>query len=460
MGKYFRCFSDKSTLSYKRGETITLKVRAFENGDPVGCRYFTYLLEGDDGKRQEGLAGCTADSPFVISTSCDTAGFVHLKLTAMTADNAADTSFDVYEGSFGFDIGDIAYKSSVPDDFDEYWAGVEQRIAESNPEILYRREITENVPEGYRCYDIRISTPIDTPASGILTMPKDKQDLRIAVFFTGYGLSGAAPVIYQSDTIRLALNAHGIDNHNPLVVNYGKYRPLLGGYGFRDEENQAPQTTYWQGMMIRDLAAVKYLKTMPEWDKKTLIATGGSQGGLRAMTVAAHDKDVTLADIAKPWFCDLKAESKGYIKGWRPNWAAGLDYFDTVAQATRVTCPVKIRAGLGDYICPPSTIMALYNTLKTEKRLDFFQGSTHSYSAPETEGYSFKNGTDAESAIPGAGRYRDGAGNSYEVITAARREEDYQMVVVYRALADGGVKCMPLYRWNQLEAAPEQTAQA
>ena len=84
-------------------------------------------------------------------------------------------------------------------------------------------------------------------------------------------------------------------------------------------------------MMIRDLCAVKWAKTLEKWDKTNLISFGGSQGAFQATTVAAHDKDVTYLDIFIPWFCNLNAENNGYLKGWRPIAQEGLEYFDTVS---------------------------------------------------------------------------------------------------------------------------------
>lgn len=37
---------------------------------------------------------------------------------------------------------------------------------------------------------------------------------------------------------------------------------------------------------------------------------------------------------------------------------------------------------MGDYVCPPKTVMALYNMIKSQKRIEFIQSATHSYFAP------------------------------------------------------------------------------
>jgi cephalosporin-C deacetylase-like acetyl esterase len=138
-------------------------------------------------------------------------------------------------------------------------------------------------------------------------------------------------------------------------------------------------------MMIRNLIALKYLKSLPEWNKKDILSVGGSQGGLQAITVAAHDRDVTEVIADRPWLCDLNSVNEGYLRGWRPDFAEGLRYFDTVAQGIHINCPITIICHLGDYTCPPKTVMALYNSIKTEKKIRFIQSARHSYFPPEDE---------------------------------------------------------------------------
>jgi len=138
-------------------------------------------------------------------------------------------------------------------------------------------------------------------------------------------------------------------------------------------------------MMIRNLIALKYLKSLPEWNKTDIMSVGGSQGALQAITVAAHDSDVTEVIADKPWLCDLNSSNNGYIKGWRPDFAEGLRYFDTVAQGMKLKCPLSLDCYLGDDCCPPKTVMALYNSVKSDKKVRFVQSAGHSYFPPENE---------------------------------------------------------------------------
>ncbi len=248
----------------------------------------------------------------------------------------------------------------------------------------------------------------------------------------GYGIN-TTPTIYNDNAITAVFNAHGIDtllSHIELVEKY----PDLAGYGFSDLENSSNMTTYFRGMAIRNLMGLKYLKTLDEWDRKNIVSEGGSQGALQATTVAAHDSDITFLDIAIPGFCDLAAVNYGYLSGWRPNFREGLRYFDTVAQGTLVKCPVRIFAGLGDYICPPSSVMSLYNEIKTLKTITFRQAKTHSYNPNEIEDYCLNHNPENELVELIKGKYRHFKGNEYEVLDVAYDCETEKGMVVYRAL--------------------------
>ena len=67
---------------------------------------------------------------------------------------------------------------------------------------------------------------------------------------------------------------------------------------------------------------------------------------------------------------------------------AGVMYFDTAIQAKRVTCPVEITCGLGDYVCPPSTEVVLWHNFKTPKKITFVQNMTHPYRPREVISYT------------------------------------------------------------------------
>lgn len=451
MTQYFKVTTDKSPLSYTCGEPMVFTVEARSNHMSLPCPLFRWEFFGDDGHTSSGTAAYFPGRPVRLEASCSVPGFVHLVLTALTAEGEPDPAFDVCDAGAGADVASLSYHGKLPADWDAYWKGIEEWVSDSDPRLLSKVPYTRNVPDWCDCWDIKVSTPLDTPASGYMSIPHGEGPFHLIMEFRGYALDGAIP-FYQKDAICICFNAHGLENGFTRAAMEEKY-PHLKVYGFDREENARPETCYWQNMMVRNLVGAKWAKTLPQWDGKVFIARGGSQAALQATTLAAHDRNVSLLDAYIPWFCDLHAEEAGYLGGWRPLPDPGLEYFDTVTQAMHVSCPVQIHAYLGDYICPPSTIMAMYNAIPGRKKLTFTQSGTHGYRPPEIDSVHLQyDPANPENSIrPGV--YRHYKGGEYQFLCTGRDSETGEEVVIYRALyEDGTVWSRPRHMWDDLVA--------
>ena len=138
------------------------------------------------------------------------------------------------------------------------------------------------------------------------------------------------------------------------------------------------------------------------------------------------------------------------MDGWRPKFTEGLRYFDTVAQGTRVKCPTRITAYLGDSCCPASTVTTLYNSMTCPKILNFFQAGTHHKTPAEPEKFSFFSDIENPNNEVIGGKYRQFKGNEYEVIGKAYDSETMEEMVVYRALyGEKGVWVRPAHMWDE-----------
>ena len=141
-------------------------------------------------------------------------------------------------------------------------------------------------------------------------------------------------------------------------------------------------------MALRVMRTLQFVKQLPQWNQEVLVANGGSQGGLQTIWAAGLDPDVTLARIQVPWCCDLGgAKNFQRLTGnWRISYVRALDYYDPINFAKRIKCKVEIiRAGLGDYTCPPSGVAVFYNNLACPKKIIWFQGSDHVYIPPNPQ---------------------------------------------------------------------------
>ena len=436
MAKYLKCTTNKNPLEYTCGEKIVFTVTPKENRNNSYCRFVKWELLTDDGKSDEGLCSCDGNNPIVVETVMDKPGFARLTCTANDENRGIDESFPRIVVSAGADLDRLTYLDTLPDDFNEYWADLKDTVDSFKSEVIYKREITKGIPDCVKCYDIRLSTPEGRPVSASLCVPEAEGKYPIIVWFQGYGIAGSnnSP---QKDAITMVINAHGIENDLCRTELVYKYEKELNDYGLSEEENSSNMTTYWRGMMMRDLIGLKFLKSLPQWDGENLTVSGGSQGAYQSTVMASVAPDVTFLDISVPWFCNLRAEEFGFMNGWRAKFAEGLRYFDTVAPATRVKCPVRMKIGLGDYCCPPSTTVTLYNTFKTEKTLEAVQGAFHEMQfVPEEERFYKSYNPQNPTGELRTGIYRDYQGNEYQVMGKGYDGETGNKLAIYKSLSD------------------------
>jgi len=376
--------TDREPVSYQPKDTMTFTVQLVDDGKPLAGKMLKWLRTGDDGQTAKGEAVSSEAQPVAITTSTDKPGFVRLEISVFNADGTpvkdAKGAALKFEGGAGVQP-ELLAGYPEPADFDAFWLKQKARLA-AVPMKAELKEVTAKKP-GFKVYDVKIDCAGGKPVSGYLSIPENAKEKSLGAQLNvhGYGVGGADQQSW-SGSIVLDINAHGIENGREPEYYKALQEGALKGYAFNNDENAKPETAYFNGMMLRVMRALEYIKSRPEWNGKTLVAAGGSQGGLQAITAAALDRDVTQCNAYKPWCCDLGGIKLNRLRGWRPDYADGLGYYDTATMGKRITCPTTITAGLGDYVCPPSGVSVLYNNIKAPKSIEFTQGSTHGYNPP------------------------------------------------------------------------------
>jgi cephalosporin-C deacetylase len=387
MANYFRGSTEKNAVGYKCGEKIVFNLELTHDGKPMSCPLFKWEMRSDDRKFSRGMASGETGR-ITLSTSLEKPGFVHLIVTACSIDGKPLPGIDKFEGGAGADILEIRQGEPDPEDFDEFWAAQLKRLDKVEPAVLEKKEVPSGDPN-YAAYDIKLASVGEMPVSGLLTMPRDAKpgSLRAKLAFQGYSITTAS-ISRVPDTICFHVNIHGCENLREPEYYENLKNTKLAGFGFNREENKDPSTCYFLGVILRDIQAARFLKSLPEYDKKGIKIEGGSMGAMQAVSVAAHFDDAAALEISVPWLCDLGGINAGRLRGWRPEFDKGVRYFDTVSQAKRVKCPVNITCGLGDYVCPPSTESVLYQSFNTQKSITFVQNMTHPYRPVEKIAYT------------------------------------------------------------------------
>ncbi|MDO4586044.1 MAG: acetylxylan esterase [Planctomycetia bacterium] len=377
---FFGKTDKENPLTYQPGETMIFEVEFRQNGKPVDGQKLFWKRRGDDEIIEQGEAISSSSEPLRIKTSLAIPGFVHVMVWAEGIDGWDDVRFN---GGAGVNVDQIEGYPE-PEDFDAFWIQQKKRL--SQIPLRYDLVPVPSEEPSVEVFDVKVDC-LGKSVSGYFCKPKNaaEKSLPAYVSFHGYGV-GSANIKYEQGQKMLAfdINAHGIENGQPNSYYQNLRDNELKSYGLIPEGNIDRETCYWNGMVLRILRALEFIKSQKEWDGKTLIVTGGSQGGFQCLVAAALDHDVSECVAHVPWLADLSGKEIHHripsIDA--PSWTPALGYYDTANHAKRIQCKTTIYAGLGDYDCPPSGQFVMFNSMKAPRTLEFRQGKTHGFTMP------------------------------------------------------------------------------
>ncbi len=353
---------------------------------------------GDDGKKTAGAEQVVFGQPVVVTTSLGKPGFVRIqaelvdnKGRIVTQKNSIGQMANiVFDGGAGVEIDKLQPAADEPADFDAFWSKQKAKLAEVP--VKCKMEKVSKPGAKVEVYAVSVDCAGPRPVTGYLSIPAGAKDksLPASANYHGYGIGiQRAPDDGPSNLIHFSVNAHGYDlGKDEAYYNdfFAKIKSNGQIYAFDPKQNSNPETAYFNSMALRVMRSLQFLKSLPQWNGKDLSVSGGSQGGLQTVWAAALDPDVTSANSVITWCCDFAGPTKGRLNGWRPAYVPALNYYDSVFHGKRIKCPIIIsRAGLGDYVCPPSGLATLYNNIKSPKKIVWFQGSTHDFVPPNPQ---------------------------------------------------------------------------
>ena len=379
---YFVGTTTKNPIEYKVGEQIVFKIRVELDGEPILVPYINYMTEGDDGVKVNDFLQPSDDGWFYIHTKLMREGFIHLVAKGCDDKKNIIEEIDAFEGGAGAGVEEIKCMTDIPDDYLNFWDSLRETAFSIPEKILFKEKVA--VENGFEAYNVHYATPTGKFISAVYSYPTDAKDKSLKVMFInmGYGVGDCMPICRKGYLV-VRCNTHDILNGQSQDY-YDNIK--LKGYGIDDrEKNKRPETSFWYNLYFRDFQIVKYFKDHPLANGIDYEFEGSSQAAFQAVNLAAHTGIATNVRINVPWFCDIFAIQKANrIKiAWRPLEDDGLRYFDTAVGGNYLKCPIYIEAGLGDYLCPPSGQMALYNSISSPKKLRFIQNRTHPYMPPK-----------------------------------------------------------------------------
>jgi cephalosporin-C deacetylase-like acetyl esterase len=275
-----------------------------------------------------------------------------------------------------------------PDDFDAFWkARIEQLHAiPANPKL----EPADSGKPAVDYFKIQMDNINGSHIYGQLARPKKegKYPALLLVQYAGvYGLP-KSNVIKRAEAGWLTLNImpHDLPFDQPPEFYKKASETTVKEYVAIGQEDR--EKSYFLRMYLSCYRAVDYLSERSDWDGKTLIVMGGSQGGQQSIITAGLHPKITGMTANVPAGCDVTGPRIGRAAGF-PYWADRAKwtrndkivetgrYFDAVNFASNIKCPTVIGLGLIDETCPPSGVFAACNQFQGPKEVIVLVNSDH-----------------------------------------------------------------------------------
>lgn len=384
--------TDRADALYHAGDTVTFTIEAKQpDGKPANDDATAVCVLSKDGVNPQLPQKIKLiNGKGTITGTLNEPGFLLLRASIDKTSASAGA---------GFDPLNIKPSMPVPDDFDSFWAAQKAALAKV-PVKSQLTPVVTNPVKDTEAFDVQVEC-VGAPVSGYFGRPlgAKPKSLPAILFVHGAGvrsssLGSVAWSVREGGMLSLDINAHGIPNGKPASFYTDQANGPLKDYRFVGRDDR--EKNYFKGMFLRVIRAIDFLTSQPEWDGKTMIVYGSSQGGFQAFAAAGLDERVTFICAGVPAGCDHSGVVVNRVNGWPklvPNNADGKPdaaalhtarYFDNVNFATRAKCKgAAVTVGFIDTTCPPTGVYAAYNALTIPKKIhaDVLAGHTNTPAA-------------------------------------------------------------------------------
>ena len=373
---------------YELGQEASLRVTAKTGGVPLDGAWLRYKV------------GAEMLAPECYDSVCFVAGEAVVPMGTMTAPGFLACQYEFKAGGKRVaDVVKVAYQpeqirsfTAMPADFDRFWEQALEaaRRVDMAPEVY---DVPTATTDRLETKLIRLRVGQKKWMWGYLTRPRDGKSHPVVLVPPGAGSTKANPSDYfpNEGFIYMKIEIHGNDPRIPDAEYNRMRQEKCDGYMRRGMA--ARDTYYYKDVYVGCARVVDYLCSLPDWDGRNVIVTGGSQGGALTIVTAALNKKVTLCAPFYPALCDLLGFRhqraggwpkffSGYYKDGRVDVAveqaeATLPYFDVVNFARRLTVPVFASWGYSDDTCSPTSVWSAWNEIKAPKECDITPTSGH-----------------------------------------------------------------------------------
>jgi cephalosporin-C deacetylase len=280
-------------------------------------------------------------------------------------------------------------------DFDQFWNEKLQDLRSSS--IKYNMEKIDSIVPDVDVYKVFYEGYMDSEICGHYLTPRNRSNVPAILSFHGYtGNKGPISLDIKWPLMGYAVFSMDVRGQSGESFDNRSYRgPSLPGFmtkGIFDKNDY-----YYLGVYLDCVRAIDFLADREEIDIKRLCVAGISQGGGLSLATAALDDRPKLCISEMPYLCHFKravewaepADKGTYLeiaslirRGYpdrEDDIYKTLSYFDNLNLCGNIKARTIMTCALKDIICPPSTVFAVYNNIKSDKHIELMAHSEHDY---------------------------------------------------------------------------------
>ncbi|MEO5715355.1 MAG: acetylxylan esterase [Luteolibacter sp.] len=354
---------------YTKGETITWKVTLTDA--PSGkITNVSYAIKQDGGQLVRQGSVDLKDGTSEITVASDTPGVLLVELNAGGGDQPKLNA----TGGAAVEPEKIPRSAPRPADFDAFWKSHLDELA-NTPANAVLTEGTKERPDVLH-WNVAMDLPRGRKMLAQLARPEKEGKLPAMIIFQYAGVYQLPPANVLSKAAQgwlvLNVNPHELPlNESPEFYKEQAEGPLKDYVAIGNDDREK---SYFLRMFLACSRAVDYLASRQDWDGRTLVVTGTSQGGLQSIVAAGLNPKVTAMVVNVPAGCDDTAPLAGRAMPW-PYWLKEIPgknretlistcgYFDGVNFASRIKCPAMVAYGLLDRTATASGVSVMMNEL-------------------------------------------------------------------------------------------------
>ncbi|PCJ56814.1 MAG: hypothetical protein COA79_17830 [Planctomycetota bacterium] len=396
-------------FKYKIDQKFQFYIFVEKNGVPLKDGYVEYELKWDQSNTFETGRVNIISGEGKIDVMSSKAGFI-LAICSLPIEND-----EILTHHCGVAISPELIEPSLelPSDFNSFWDNQKKLLAEipietswisidhkSHPHLheYSHKDLLEMDISNVEINEVKVSC-LEKDVSGLYIRPKKRSSKNHPAMLCVQG-AGVMPTrphnfIEQANNGILVyeMGAHGLSNLEEEFF----YQNLIDGklkkylkFGREDR-----MQSYFRLMFLRVKRGLDFLMSQPEWDGKTIVISGSSQGAVQSMAGAYLEPKVSMISARVPALCDHTGFLKGRSVGGGdlviideegnpdPDTLECSRYFDGVNFMRQLTCTGTFSVGLNDGGCTPSSIYAAYNSFKGPKSM-YLQPYTGHANTPAT----------------------------------------------------------------------------